>query len=69
MKAAQGWITRIRRSVCTGAAYGTGLCCCCGDDSGTIKHVTLDLHPATLEGEQSLHEHAAIQAVGTGAAG
>jgi arylsulfatase len=37
--------------------------------TGTIKQVTFDLHPATHEDEKSLHEHAAIQAVGQGVAG
>jgi arylsulfatase len=37
--------------------------------TGTIKQVTFDLHPATHEDERALHEHAATQAIGQGAAG
>jgi arylsulfatase A-like enzyme/uncharacterized membrane protein len=37
--------------------------------TGTVKKVTFDLHPATHEDENALHEHAAMQAVGQGAAG
>src|SRR5215470_15252372 len=37
--------------------------------TGTVKQVTFDLHPATHEDEKVLHEHAAMQAVGQGAAG
>ena len=37
--------------------------------TGTVKQVVFDLHPTTHEDEQALHEHAAIQAVGAGAAG
>jgi len=37
--------------------------------TGTVKKVIFDLHPATHEDENALHEHAAIQAVGQGAAG
>ncbi len=37
--------------------------------TGTVKQVVFDLHPTTHEDAQALHEHAAIQAVGAGAAG
>jgi arylsulfatase len=37
--------------------------------SGTVKQVIFDLKPATQREEQALHEHAAIHAVGAGAAG
>jgi arylsulfatase len=37
--------------------------------TGTVKRVVFDLHPAAHEDERALHEHAAIQAVGAGAAG
>jgi arylsulfatase len=37
--------------------------------TGTIKKVIFDLHPATHEVEHGLHEHAATQAIGHGAAG
>jgi arylsulfatase len=37
--------------------------------TGTVRNVVFDLHPAAHEDEQALHEHAAIQAVGAGAAG
>jgi arylsulfatase A-like enzyme/uncharacterized membrane protein len=37
--------------------------------TGTVKQVVFDLHPAAHEDERALHEHAAIQAVGAGAAG
>jgi len=37
--------------------------------TGTLKNVVFDLHPTTHEEELALHEHAAIQAVGAGAAG
>jgi arylsulfatase len=37
--------------------------------TGTVHRVVFDLHPAALEDEQALHEHAAIQAVGAGVAG
>ena len=37
--------------------------------TGAIHRVVFDLHPAALEDEQALHEHAAIQAVGAGVAG
>jgi arylsulfatase len=34
-----------------------------------VKKVVFDLKPAHHEAEQQLHEHAAMQAVGQGAAG
>jgi hypothetical protein len=37
--------------------------------TGTIKKVIFDLHPATHEDENALHEHPAIRAIGHGAAG
>jgi len=37
--------------------------------TGTVKEVVFDLKPADQEAEQALHEHAAVQAVGQGAAG
>jgi arylsulfatase len=37
--------------------------------TGTVKKVVFDLKPAHHEAEQQLHEHAAMQAVGQGAAG
>ena len=37
--------------------------------TGKVKKVVFDLHPATSGDEQALHEHAAVQAVGGGAAG
>ena len=37
--------------------------------TGTVKKVVFDLHPVTHEDEKALHEHAAAQAVGAGAAG
>ena len=37
--------------------------------TGTVKEVIFDLQPAHLEAETALHEHAAMQAVGQGAAG
>ncbi len=37
--------------------------------TGTVKRVVFDLKPATHENEQALHQHAAVQAVGQGAAG
>jgi arylsulfatase len=37
--------------------------------TGTVKQVVFDLHPSAHEDERALHEHAAIQAVGAGAAG
>jgi arylsulfatase A-like enzyme/uncharacterized membrane protein len=37
--------------------------------TGTVKHVTFDLTPATHDEERELHEHAAMQNVGQGAAG
>jgi len=37
--------------------------------TGTVKKVIFDLKPAHHEAEQDLHEHAAMQAVGQGAAG
>jgi arylsulfatase A-like enzyme/uncharacterized membrane protein len=37
--------------------------------TGTVKKVVFDLHPAGHEDEKALHEHAAMQAVGHGAAG
>lgn len=36
---------------------------------GTVKQVTFDLKPANHDDEQDLHEQAAMQAVGQGAAG
>jgi len=37
--------------------------------SGTVKKVVFDLKPADASAEQELHEHAAMQAIGHGAAG
>ena len=37
--------------------------------TGTVRTVTFDLKPAIHEDEQALHEHAAVQAIGQGAAG
>jgi arylsulfatase A-like enzyme/uncharacterized membrane protein len=37
--------------------------------TGTVKKVVFDLTPATHDDEQALHEHAAVQAIGHGAAG
>jgi arylsulfatase A-like enzyme/uncharacterized membrane protein len=37
--------------------------------TGTVKKVVFDLKPATHEDEKALHRHAAVQAVGQGAAG
>ena len=37
--------------------------------TGTVKRVVFDLHPTAHVDEKALHEHAAIQAVGAGAAG
>ena len=37
--------------------------------TGTVKQVVFDLQPVSLEGEQALHAHAAVQSVGGGAAG
>jgi hypothetical protein len=37
--------------------------------TGTVKKVVFDLKPAAHEDEKALHEHAAMQAVGGGAAG
>ncbi|WP_156764957.1 arylsulfatase [Mycobacterium sp. 1081908.1] len=37
--------------------------------TGTVKEVVFDLKPVHPEAEQALHEHAAVQAVGRGAAG
>ncbi len=37
--------------------------------TGTVKKVIFDLAPGHLDDERALHEHSAIQAVGTGAAG
>jgi arylsulfatase len=37
--------------------------------TGTVKKVVFDLKPAHHEAEQELHEHAAMQAMGQGAAG
>jgi hypothetical protein len=37
--------------------------------NGTVHEVVFDLKPAHHEAEVALHEHAAIQAVGQGAAG
>jgi len=37
--------------------------------TGTVKKVVFDLKPAIHEDEKALHEHAAVQAIGQGAAG
>jgi hypothetical protein len=37
--------------------------------TGTLRKVTFDLKPESTETEQQLHEHAAAQSVGGGAAG
>jgi hypothetical protein len=37
--------------------------------TGTVKKVVFDLKPTTHEGEQALHEHEQVQAIGQGAAG
>jgi hypothetical protein len=37
--------------------------------TGTVKEVVFDLKPARVEAEKVLHEHAAMQAIGQGAAG
>jgi arylsulfatase len=37
--------------------------------TGTVKEVVFDLKPAAHEAEMALHAHAAVQAVGQGAAG
>ncbi|MEZ0353882.1 arylsulfatase [Mycobacterium sp. pR1184] len=37
--------------------------------TGTVKEVVFDLMPVPVNAEQALHEHAAVQAVGQGAAG
>ena len=37
--------------------------------TGTVKKVVFDLKPTHTEAEQALHEHAAVQAMGHGAAG
>jgi arylsulfatase len=37
--------------------------------TGTVRKVAFDLEPARHEKEQALHEHAAMQSVGQGAAG
>ena len=37
--------------------------------TGTVKEVVFDLKPVPPEAEQALREHAAVQAVGRGAAG
>jgi arylsulfatase len=37
--------------------------------SGTVREVVFDLKPVHAEAEKALHEHAAVQAVGRGAAG
>jgi arylsulfatase len=37
--------------------------------TGTLRQVVFDLQPAAYQDEQALHEHASIQAVGSGAAG
>jgi len=37
--------------------------------TGTVKQVVFDLAPVHQEAEEALHEHAAVQAVGQGAAG
>jgi arylsulfatase A-like enzyme/uncharacterized membrane protein len=37
--------------------------------TGTVKKVVFDLKPAAHEDEKALHEHAAVQAIGHGAAG
>lgn len=36
--------------------------------TGTVKEVVFDLHPIHHEAEKAQHEHAAVQAVGQGAA-
>ena len=37
--------------------------------TGTVKEVVFDLKPTHAEAEQALHAHAAVNAVGQGAAG
>jgi arylsulfatase len=37
--------------------------------TGTVKEVVFDLKPVHPDAEKALHEHAAIQTVGQGAAG
>ena len=37
--------------------------------TGTVKKVTFDLKPETIDAEKELHEHSAVQGVGGGAAG
>ena len=37
--------------------------------TGTVKEVVFDVKPAHHDAEMALHEHAAIRAVGQGAAG
>jgi arylsulfatase A-like enzyme/uncharacterized membrane protein len=37
--------------------------------TGTVKQVTFDLRPATIEEEKAIHAHAALQGVGAAAAG
>jgi hypothetical protein len=37
--------------------------------TGTVKEVVFDLKPVHHDAEKGLHEHAAVQAVGHGAAG
>jgi arylsulfatase A-like enzyme/uncharacterized membrane protein len=37
--------------------------------TGTVKKVTFDLKPETVDAEKELHEHSAVQSVGGGAAG
>jgi hypothetical protein len=37
--------------------------------TGTVKEVVFDLKPVHHDAEKALHEHAAVQAVGHGAAG
>ena len=37
--------------------------------NGTVKQVTFDLKPGTVEEETALHQHQGVQAVGDGAAG
>jgi arylsulfatase len=37
--------------------------------TGTLRKVVFDLKPTSTQDEQALHEHAAVQAVGAGAAG
>jgi arylsulfatase len=37
--------------------------------TGTVKKVTFDLKPETIDAERELHEHSAVQSMGGGAAG